>query len=332
MTWIKVWTPATPSVVGWQRIRVESALGQRRPDRFDREDDRVVDGNDMVPSVSARTDRYWDRLQSMAVGDARRGRTLERSRLFEREAERYDRCRPRYPGTVIDALLGPEPSGLTVLDVGCGTGLAARPIAERGAKVLGVELAPGMAKIALRHGIDVEIGAFEDWDAAGRSFDRVTSAQAWHWLDMPTATSKAASLLRPNGRLGLIWSGGAHPDDLADELEDVYSTVVPGGTHRLFRGYAAHRSTDVRDGLDGVVDAITANPDFGASTEEWFRWTQRYRRDEWLEVLLTNSQYLALEANLRQRLFDAVGATIDDYGGSFVMSFQTVLFTATRLG
>ena len=150
---------------------------------------------------------------------------------------------------MIDELLGPEPSGLEVLDVGCGTGIAARPIAERGAKVLGVELAPRMAEIAHRHGIDVEIGAFEDWDAAGRSFDRVTSAQAWHWLDMPAATAKAASLLRPNGSLGLIWSGGAHPDDLADALEDVYSAVVPSGTHRLFRGYAANRSTDVRSGL-----------------------------------------------------------------------------------
>ena len=228
----------------------------------------MVDGNDGTSAASARTtDQYWDRMVSVAAGDEHRRRTVERSRLFDQEAERYDRCRPRYPDVVIDELLGPEPSGLEVLDVGCGTGIAARPMAERGAKVLGVELAPRMAEIARRHGIDVEIGAFEDWDAAGRSFDRVTSAQAWHWLDMPAATAKAASLLRPNGILGLIWSGGAHPDDLADALEDVYSTVVPSGTHRLFRGYAAHRSTDVRAGLNGVVDAITATPDFGAATE-----------------------------------------------------------------
>jgi hypothetical protein len=49
-------------------------------------------------------------------------------------------------------------------------------------------------------------------------------------------------------------------------------------------------------------------------------------------LLLTNSQYPALEVHLRQRLFDAVGTTIDDHGGSFVMNFETVLFTATRLG
>ena len=174
----------------------------------------------------------------------------ERSRLFDEQAERYDRFRPTYPDALIDELLGPEPAGLDVLDVGCGTGIASRQMAERGAKVLGVELAPRMAEIARSHGIDVELGAFEGWDAAGRTFDRVTSAQAWHWLDLPLATSKAASLLRPGGRLCLIWNAGCQPDDLADALEEVYASVVPGGGHRVFRGYAANRSTDVRTGLE----------------------------------------------------------------------------------
>lgn len=107
----------------------------------------------------------------------------ERSKLFDQEAERYDRSRPTYPDAVIDELLGPEPGGLDVLDVGCGTGIASRAMAGRGAKVVGVEVAPRMAEIARRHGIHVEVDAFEDWDAAGRTFDLITSAQAWHWLD-----------------------------------------------------------------------------------------------------------------------------------------------------
>lgn len=69
----------------------------------------------------------------------------ERSRLFDQQAEAYDRFRPTYPDAVIDELLGPVPAGLDVLDVGCGTGIASRQIAQRGAKVLGVELAPRMA-------------------------------------------------------------------------------------------------------------------------------------------------------------------------------------------
>jgi len=278
----------------------------------------------------------WCRLVSVDTREdcdppAARPLAQERSRLFGQQAEAYDRFRPSYPDAVIDELLGPEPGGLEVLDVGCGTGIASRLMAQRGAKVLGVELAPRMAAIARGHGVEVEIAAFEGWDAAGRTFDRVTSAQAWHWLDLPVATAKAASVLRPGGRLGLIWNAGYQPDDLADALDEVYAKVVPRGGHRLFRGYAADRSSDMKTGLGSEIDAVSAVRDFGAPTEKWFPWTRTYRRDEWLDQLVSRSDHAALEAAVRDRLFEAIGAAIDDYGGSFVMNFETVLITATRL-
>jgi hypothetical protein len=49
-------------------------------------------------------------------------------------------------------------------------------------------------------------------------------------------------------------------------------------------------------------------------------------------LLLSYSEYAALEPNLRHRLLDAVATTIDDHGGSFLMDFETVLITAKRLG
>jgi SAM-dependent methyltransferase len=280
--------------------------------------------------------RIWGRLASVDASErdrlAARPLAVQRSRLFDQHAEAYDRFRPTYPDAVIDELLGPVPTGLDVLDVGCGTGIASRQIARRGAKVLGVELAPRMAEIARGHGVDLEIAAFESWDAAGRTFDRVTSAQAWHWLDLPIATAKAASVLRPGGKLCLIWNAGCQPDDLADVLEEVYSRVVPPGGHRLFRGYAASRSSDVKTGLDSEIDVISAMPDFSAPTEKWFPWTRAYQRDEWLDQLVSRSDHTALEPAVRDRLFEAIGAAIDDHGGSFVMTFETVLITATRLG
>ena len=254
----------------------------------------------------------------------------ERSRLFDQEAERYDRCRPSYPGVVIDGLLGPEPAGLDVLDVGCGTGIASRQMAEQGANVLGVEVAPRMAEIARNHGIEVEIAAFEDWDAAGRTFDRVVSAQAWHWLDLPVSTAKAASLLRPGGRLCLFWSAGCPPDDLADALAEVYVRWFPTVGSPGF-GYAASRLADRRTGLTAVIEAIAATPEFGTATETWFPWIREYDRNQWLDLLLSRSDHAALDPAVRERLFEAIGAAIDDHGGSFVMSFETGLITATRL-
>jgi SAM-dependent methyltransferase len=287
---------------------------QRRPAIASIErDDNVVGDSDEGLVASAR--------------DERRRRALDRSRLFDREAERYDRYRPTYPDALIDDVLGSKPEDLHVLDVGCGTGIASRLMAGRGAKVLGVEMAPRMADIARGHGIDVEVGPFEDWEPSGRTFDRVVSAQAWHWLDRAVATAKAASVLPPGGRLCLIWSAGSHPDDLADALAEVYASVLPSRVHTVFRGYAANRSTDRRSGLTSEVATV---PDFDLPTEKWFPWTQTFQRDHWLEQLLSRSDHTALDPAVQERLFEGIGAAIDDFGGSFTMSFETVLFTATR--
>jgi hypothetical protein len=189
-----------------------------------------------------------------------------------------------------------------------------------------------MAEIARGYGIDVEVGAFEDWEPAGRTFDRVTSAQAWHWLDLPVATAKAASVLWPGGRLCLIWNAGSPADELADALAEVYARTLPSRVHTVYRGYAAHRSTDRRSGLTSELAAIAASPDFDAPTQTWYPWTQTYQRGEWLDQLLSRSDHTALDPAVQERLLEGIGATIDDFGGSFVMNFETVLITATRLG
>jgi hypothetical protein len=138
-------------------------------------------------------------------------------------------------------------------------------------------------------------------------------------------------VLRPGGGLCLFWNAGWQPDDLADALEEVYANVVPSDGHRVFRGYAADRSADARTGLEAEIDAVSAVSDFAAPTMAWFPWTRIYQRDEWLDQLLSRSDHTALEPGVLDRLLHGVGAAIDDHGGSFVMSFETVVLTATRL-
>jgi hypothetical protein len=48
----------------------------------------------------------------------------ERSKLFDQEADCYDRSRPTYPDALMHDLVGSRAEGLDVLDVGCGTGIA----------------------------------------------------------------------------------------------------------------------------------------------------------------------------------------------------------------
>jgi hypothetical protein len=139
-------------------------------------------------------------------------------------------------------------------------------------------------------------------------------------------------VLTPGGRLCLIWNAGSPPEDLADALADVYERTVPTNAHTVYRGYAAHRSTDRRSGLTSELAAIRRVPDFDHPAETWFPWTQRYQKQEWLELLLSRSDHAALDPEVQERLYEGIGGAIDEFGGSFVMNFETVLITATRLG
>src|SRR3954470_11046857 len=117
-----------------------------------------------------------------------------RAESFGATAEMYDRYRPRYPGAIIGGLI--ERRGLRVLDVGAGTGIAAKQLGENGANVLAVEPDGRMARLAASKGIRVEQANFEEWQPAGRDFDLVVFAQSFHWVDTRAALEKVAVILR----------------------------------------------------------------------------------------------------------------------------------------
>ena len=122
-----------------------------------------------------------------------------RAESFGTLAEEYDRLRPTIPPAVVDALVALAPE--RVLDVGCGTGKVARALLERGLSVLGVEFDERMAAVARGHGVEVEVGAFEDWDARGRTFDLIVASDCWHWIDPERGWRKVGEVLAPGGTM-----------------------------------------------------------------------------------------------------------------------------------
>jgi SAM-dependent methyltransferase len=152
-------------------------------------------------------------------------RDRRRAGSFGDDAERYDRVRPQYPAALIAFLLAPRPQ--TVLDVGCGTGIAARLFMAQGCDVLGIEPDSRMAAVARRQGVTVEEGTIEEWSPGDRRFDLLTAGQAWHWVDPHRGPARAAAALRPGGHIGLFWNQAQPDPSVRPSLDEAYARHAP---------------------------------------------------------------------------------------------------------
>jgi SAM-dependent methyltransferase len=248
----------------------------------------------------------------------------ERAGSFGADAEQYDRARPSYPAALVDELLAG--GARDVLDVGCGTGIVSLLLAARGVHVLGVEPDERMAVVARRHGVEVEVATFEEWDAEDRRFDLLVSGQAWHWVDPLRGAAKAAEVLRPGGCVGLFWNMLEHDAAQRVAIERIYSELAPGfGNQSVLLGGRDERAAVVARGLDETGA-------FGEVVTRQYVWQRAYSRDEWLDQLPTHSEHRVLPPAERQRLLDAIGAAIDGFGGRLDGQYTTLLLSATRGG
>jgi len=248
---------------------------------------------------------------------------------FGVDAERYDRTRPRYPDAMVAAIVATSP-GPSFLDVGIGTGIAARQFQQAGCTVLGVEPDERMADFARRTGIEVEVSTFEAWDPRDRRFDAVVAGQAWHWVDPIAGAARAAAVLRPGGRLAVFWNASEPPRALSEAFGEVYRRVLPDSP------IAAQPATSAAQGYTSLgekaTDGLRQAGGFG-ELEQWqFTWRQSYTRDEWLAQLPTSGLLTRLPADVLEQLLTGIGAAIDAVGGSFVNHFTTVVTTAVREG
>ncbi len=133
----------------------------------------------------------------------------DRLTRFSTRADDYARFRPSYPAGAIEAILDGlgDPAGLTCLDVGAGTGISARLLAERGCRVIAVEPNASMrAKAEAHPRVEYLEGNAEQTGARDASIDLVLAAQAYHWFDEGPALAEFARVLRPGGRLAVMWN------------------------------------------------------------------------------------------------------------------------------
>jgi SAM-dependent methyltransferase len=136
--------------------------------------------------------------------------TVER---FSNRVANYVKYRPDYPREIIGYLAAN--CGLTknsiVADVGCGPGQSSRMFLENGNRVIGVEPNEAMraaAKEILGGFVNFTVvdGTSESTTLDDASVNFVVAAQAFHWFEPDKTRSEFRRILKPGGRIVLIWN------------------------------------------------------------------------------------------------------------------------------
>ena len=250
-------------------------------------------------------------------------RDRRRAGSFGDDAERYDRVRPPYPEALIDSLL--STGGRTVLDVGCGTGIAARLFMARGCDVLGLEPDPRMAAVARRRGVRVEEGTIEEWSPGDRRFDLLTAGQAWHWVDPARGPVAAAAALHPGGRIGLFWNQAHHDSSVRPALDAAYASQAPElGRQSVLMG---RRDVSL---YESVADSFRSTGAFDDVAIELFGHDVDYSGAEWVELAGTHSDHSTLPPAQLADLLAELGHQIDRVGGRVPVHYETTLVSGRR--
>ncbi|QLE56283.1 class I SAM-dependent methyltransferase [Nostoc sp. TCL26-01] len=149
--------------------------------------------------------------------------TLNPLDRFSDRAENYVKYRPSYPAAAIDIILAGLSSQIVAADVGAGTGISSRLLAERGVKVIAIEPNAAMRGVAASHPlVEFRGGTAEATQLLDNSVDLVTCFQAFHWFSPEPTLQEFHRILKPSGRLAVVWNNRDQEDALTAE----YSRIV----------------------------------------------------------------------------------------------------------
>lgn len=241
-----------------------------------------------------------------ATHDARRATAS----AYAHGADAYHDVRPSYPAEVAQLVAG----ATSVLDIGAGTGKLTEALAP-GRRVTAVDPSPDMARVLRARLPEVAVvrATAEELPLVSASFDAVTCAQSWHWVDADAASAEAARVTAPGGKLLLVWNtlDVTHPWVLR------YSRISHSGD--------VHR--------EGFTPAVSAP--WHLERELRTKWFQPVATDDLFALAATRSYWLRasdqtrakVEANLRWYLFERLGLTP---GQILPLPYRTDAFLFTR--
>lgn len=238
---------------------------------------------------------------------------------FNTEAEKYEKMRPDYVSELYDDIFKfiPIDENSNVIEIGIGGGQATLPILQTGCKLTAVEYGENLADLCCEKfkdypGFSTVTAKFEDTDFKNTSYDLIFSASAFHWVPEAIGYSKVYDLLKSGGVFARFTN---HPykdkgrEELYQAIQKIYAVYMPySNPVNEYSEQDASNRADIANKY-GFVD----------TTYKLYQRTRTFSSKEYIELLGTYSDHIAIEQTTRNKFFSEIETVIDDFGGQITL-------------
>lgn len=247
-----------------------------------------------------------------------------REKTFDTVASTYEKMRPRYPAELYDAIFAYVPVGSqsNAVEIGIGAGQATLPVLETGCRVTSAEIGENFAKICAEKFCEypkfsVITGRFEEIPFEGESCDLVYSASAFHWIPEEIGYKKVYRMLKSGGAFARFAN---HPfmdkgrPEMIEKIQQAYREYYASFYHKETSAPLEYTQEQARERA-----LIAEKYGFVDCRYALFSRTRSFTAQEYVALLDTYSDHIAIDEPIRSRFFAEIKDTIEAYGGTITL-------------
>lgn len=243
---------------------------------------------------------------------------------FDTVASKYEKLRPGYTDElykmIFDYITIDNTSN--VVEVGIGGGQATLPILQTGCTLTAIEYGENFSKLCEEKfkehkNFSVITEKFENVSFSDSQYDLVYSASAFHWVPEDIGYSKVYAMLKSGGAFARFAN---HPyrdkgnPVLSEEIDKLY-------TQYYYKYYGKDIKSDKEYSEEQAMQRAQIAKKYGFIDirHALFYRTRTFSAKEYIELLGTYSDHIAIEEVIRTEFFSKIEEAINQYGGSFTL-------------
>jgi SAM-dependent methyltransferase len=245
---------------------------------------------------------------------------------FGKKSRLYESTRIGYPEELIDDVikLSEMPKDGKILDIGCGPGKATVPFAKRGYNILGVDISSELIEIAKENSktfpnASYKVASFEQANLPLNSFNLITAAQSWHWIDPDIRYKRTHDLLVDSGSIAIFW-----------KFQDRNQSDLVANIIRLYEKHCPTFDIDILLAAHKAEKQISSSKLFHHLVKRVYTNKVEYTKEKYLDLTTTFSYVAALSEEKRKILLAEISKVLESETDPFLLPLEYTLLVAKK--